>query len=98
VRRRQGNHEKGWGLLPALKNGQPPDSDAQKQALTSFQLLLSYLNEDTTMLWTIAAIFMALWLVGLTSAHTLAGFLHVLLVVSVVLVLFNLAVGRQRPL
>ena len=49
------------------------------------------------MLWTIASILMALWLVGLTSAHTLAGFLHVLLVVSVVLVLFNLVIGR-RPL
>lgn len=49
------------------------------------------------MLWTISAIFMALWLIGLTSSHTLAGFLHVLLIVSVILVLFNLAVGR-RPL
>jgi hypothetical protein len=49
------------------------------------------------MLWTIAAILMALWLLGLKSAVTLAGFLHVLLVVAVVLVLFNLAVGR-RPL
>jgi len=49
------------------------------------------------MLWTIASILLALWLVGLSSAHTLAGFLHVLLVVAVVLVLFNLAVGR-RPL
>jgi hypothetical protein len=49
------------------------------------------------MLWTIASTLLALWLVGLTSAHTLAGFLHVLLVVAVVLVLFNLMVGR-RPL
>jgi len=49
------------------------------------------------MLWTIASVLLALWLVGLTSAHTLAGFLHVLLVVAVALVLFNLAVGR-RPL
>ncbi|MHC1769499.1 MAG: lmo0937 family membrane protein [Verrucomicrobiia bacterium] len=49
------------------------------------------------MLWTIAAILLALWLWGLSNAQTLAGFLHVLLVVAVVLVLFNLAVGR-RPL
>ncbi len=49
------------------------------------------------MLWMIAAILMALWLWGLASAHTLAGFLHVLLVVAVVLVLFNLVMGR-RPL
>jgi hypothetical protein len=49
------------------------------------------------MLWTIAAFLLALWVAGLTSAHTLAGFLHVLLVVAVVLVTFNLVVGR-RPL
>jgi hypothetical protein len=49
------------------------------------------------MLWTITAILLALWLWGLTSAKTMAGFLHVLLVVAIVLVLFNLAVGR-RPL
>ncbi len=50
------------------------------------------------MLWTIAAILLALWVVGLTSAHTLLGFLHVFLVVAVVLVLFNLVTGRRRPL
>lgn len=49
------------------------------------------------MLWTIAAVLLALWLWGLTNAQTLAGFLHVLLVVAVVLILFNLLVGR-RPL
>ena len=37
---------------------------------------------------------MALWLVGLTSAHPLPGFGHVLLVVAIMLMLFNLAVGR----
>jgi hypothetical protein len=49
------------------------------------------------MIWTIAAILLALWLLGLISSYTLAGFLHVLLVVAVVLILFNLAIGR-RPL
>ena len=49
------------------------------------------------MLWMIAAVLLALWLWGLTSAQTLAGFLHVLMVVAVVLILFNLLVGR-RPL
>ncbi len=49
------------------------------------------------MIWTISAILLAIWLLGLTSSYTLAGFLHVFLVVAVVLILFNLAVGR-RPL
>jgi hypothetical protein len=47
------------------------------------------------MLWTISGLFMALWLIGLSGAHTLAGFLHFLLIVSVILVPFNLAVGRR---
>jgi len=49
------------------------------------------------MIWTIATLLLGLWLLGLSSSYTLAGFLHVLLVVAVVLILFNLAVGR-RPL
>ncbi len=49
------------------------------------------------MIWTISAILLAIWLLGLTSSYTLAGFLRVFLVVAVVLILFNLAVGR-RPL
>jgi hypothetical protein len=49
------------------------------------------------MIWTIAAVLMALWVVGVSSAHTLAGFVHTLLVVALVLVLFNVVVGR-RPL
>ena len=49
------------------------------------------------MLWTIAAMLLALGFLGLRSAHTLAGFLHVLLVVAVVLVALSLVVGG-RPL
>ncbi len=52
-------------------------------------------SERTTMIWTIAAILLALWVLGMTSAYTLAGFLHVLLVVAVVLVLFNVILGRR---
>jgi fatty acid desaturase len=54
-------------------------------------------KQDAVMIWTIAAILLALWLAGMISAYTLAGFLHVLLVVATVLVLFNVVVGR-RPL
>ncbi len=49
------------------------------------------------MLWTISGMLLALWLLCLTSAHTLLGFVHVLLVVAVMLVLYSLALGR-RPL
>ena len=39
------------------------------------------------MIWTIAIIFALLWVIGLITAYTLGGYVHVLLVVAVVLLL-----------
>jgi hypothetical protein len=47
------------------------------------------------MLWTIAAVLVVLWLIGAASAYTMGGLLHLLLVVAVVIVLFNLISGRR---
>jgi hypothetical protein len=47
------------------------------------------------MLWTIAAILLVLWLLGLVSSYTLGGFIHVLLVVAIVMVLVRLIQGRR---
>ncbi|HSL98746.1 MAG TPA: lmo0937 family membrane protein, partial [Candidatus Limnocylindria bacterium] len=41
------------------------------------------------MLWTIAVILFVLWALGLVSAYTLGGYIHVLLVIALVVVLFN---------
>ena len=49
------------------------------------------------MLWTIAIVLLALWALGLVSATTMGGFIHVLLIAAVVLVLVRLIQGR-RPL
>jgi hypothetical protein len=46
------------------------------------------------MLYTIAVILLVLWLLGLVTSYTMGGFLHILLVVAVVMVLFNLLSGR----
>ena len=48
------------------------------------------------MLWTIAVILTVLWVLGLVSSYTMGGFIHVLLVVAVVMVIFNLFTGRGR--
>jgi len=48
------------------------------------------------MLYTIAAILLILWLLGLVSSYTMGGFIHVLLVVAIVMVLINLISGRRR--
>jgi hypothetical protein len=47
------------------------------------------------MLYTIAVVLLILWLLGLVTSYTVGGFLHILLVVAVILVLFNLISGRR---
>ena len=47
------------------------------------------------MLWTITVILFVLWLVGLVSSYTLGGWIHVLLVLAVIVLIFNLLSGRR---
>lgn len=47
------------------------------------------------MLYTVAVVLLVLWLLGLVTSYTLGGFLHILLVVAVIMVVFNLISGRR---
>ena len=47
------------------------------------------------MLWTIAIILLVLWAVGLVTAYTLGGFIHILLGLAVVVILINVIQGRK---
>jgi hypothetical protein len=47
------------------------------------------------MLYTIAVVLLLLWLLGLVSAYTMGGFIHVLLVIAVVVVLVRVISGRS---
>ncbi len=47
------------------------------------------------MLWTIAIILIVLWLLGVITAFTLGGFIHVLLVIAVVIIIIRLLTGRK---
>ena len=47
------------------------------------------------MLWTIAVVLVVLWLLGLVTAYTMGGFIHVLLVVAIIVVLLRLIQGRR---
>jgi hypothetical protein len=49
------------------------------------------------MLWTIFVILLVLWLLGMVSAYTLGGFIHILLVVALAIVLIRVIQGR-RPI
>ncbi len=47
------------------------------------------------MLWTIFVILLILWLLGLVTSYTMGGFIHILLVVAVVILIFRLLSGRR---
>jgi uncharacterized protein DUF5670 len=47
------------------------------------------------MLWTIFVVLMVLWLLGVTTAYTLGGFIHILLILAIVSVLIRIIQGRS---
>jgi hypothetical protein len=47
------------------------------------------------MLWTIALILIVLWVLGMLSAYTAGGLIHVLLVVAIIVVLVRVIQGRK---
>jgi hypothetical protein len=47
------------------------------------------------MLWTIAVVLLVLWALGLVSAYTMGGFIHILLIAAVVVVLISVISGRR---
>ncbi|MDA8089275.1 MAG: lmo0937 family membrane protein [Nitrospiraceae bacterium] len=47
------------------------------------------------MLWTIFAVLVILWLLGLVSGYVFGGFIHVLLVIAIVVVLIRIIQGRR---
>jgi hypothetical protein len=47
------------------------------------------------MLWTIAIILIVLWALGLVSAYTMGGFIHILMVIYIVVILIRLIQGRR---
>jgi Family of unknown function (DUF5670) len=47
------------------------------------------------MLYTIALVLLVLWLLGFATSFTLGGLLHVLLVLAVIAVIYQLITGRR---
>jgi len=52
-------------------------------------------NRRKTMLWTITIILFILWVLGLVSGYTLGSWIHVLLVLAIIVLIFNLLSGRR---
>ena len=47
------------------------------------------------MLWTLFIVLLILWLVGMVSSYTLGGFVHLLLVLAVLALIFQLLSDRH---
>ena len=47
------------------------------------------------MLWTISVILIVLWLLGVVTAYTMGGLIHILLVIAIISILVNVIQGRR---
>jgi len=47
------------------------------------------------MLWTIAAILVVLWALGLFTSHSMGGLIHVLLVIALIVIVVRIIQGRR---
>ena len=46
------------------------------------------------MLWTVAVILLILWLIGIVT-HLIGGLIHILLVIALIVIAWNLISGRR---
>jgi hypothetical protein len=47
------------------------------------------------MLWTICMVLIVLWLLGMVTAYTMGGLIHILLVIAIIVVLVRVIQGRK---
>jgi len=47
------------------------------------------------MLWTLVVVLVVLWLLGMVTAYTMGGLVHVLLVIAIIVVLVRVIQGRK---
>jgi hypothetical protein len=51
-----------------------------------------------SMLWTLFVVLLVLWLLGVVSSYTMGGFIHILLVLAVLALVFQLISGRRTTI
>jgi Family of unknown function (DUF5670) len=49
----------------------------------------------TTMIWTIALVLFVLWLLGFAVFHVAGGLIHLLLILAVIAIAYQLVTGRR---
>jgi hypothetical protein len=70
--------------------------DARQDAGEPLDVAPSLSQEvEEPMLWTIFLVLLIAWALGLVSGYTLGNFIHVLLVIALVVLVFQLLSGRR---
>ena len=57
--------------------------------------IIQHNRKGTIMLYAIAVVLVVLWLLGMVSSYTMGGFIHVLLVIAVIAILYRIISGRK---
>jgi hypothetical protein len=86
------NGSNNWGVtLQSLDQNRP------RVASGAFLVEESEFNHEriVNMLYTIAVVLIVLWLLGLVTAYTMGGLIHILLVIAIVVVLLRVISGRS---
>ena len=52
-------------------------------------------TKEGVMLWTVAVILLVLWALGMGTAYTGGGLVHVLLVIAAIVVVYQFLAGRR---
>jgi uncharacterized protein DUF5670 len=89
---------------PRYRTGEPAFSlydnasrvtlEAERRVTDGIPRAPLYSRKERPMLWTIFAILLILWLLGMVTSYTLGGFIHILLVLAIVAVLIRIIQGR----
>jgi hypothetical protein len=87
-------------MATSRKKGGKPQLPAQNRPRTGSGAIAAgririQPRKDINMLYTIAVVLIILWLLGLVTAYTMGGFIHILLVIAIVVVLLRVISGRS---
>jgi len=74
---------------------QQPSIPCNRRPHARFQPISKVVNARGDMLWTIFVILLVLWLLGVVSSYTMGGFIHLLLILALVALVFQLITGRR---
>jgi hypothetical protein len=73
----------------------PPPRRAGSSGSGAHAIRIRHTNRRLIVLYTIAVILLVLWVLGLVTSFTAGGLLHILLVLAVIAVVYQLVTGRS---